>query len=318
VTNGGGTGRTLLQRFRKGFSEWLETGRLPKATQFMVAVFLFVAGIGFQILFQHRLENVFKDTQGKIWLIILLYIISAIVLTIVASVWIAGLSSILNRVIGEHHDTRTEIHSSQEAVLDAVKSMVGLTAEYIDDKDRAYERTQHLIQNARERLIFVDWWVDIHRYDTDQARKDYYHAITARIKKHLDESGEGKVSKVDFSHSRIVQMEANTELDSVSSILFKDEVYWEHIKTVVELQEDRPGLPSVYIAEPYTRAHFAIIDDVFVQPILTTSSKGLQRYGAILYTDRHGELIKRYEQLVDDLEKKRLRKEHLLTKQQTK
>jgi hypothetical protein len=74
----------------------------------------------------------------------------------------------------------------------------------------------------------------------------------------------------------------------------------------------------VYIAEPYTRTHFAIIDDVFVQPILTTDEKRLQRYGAILYTDRHGELIKRYQQLVVDLEKSRLKKEHIIAKEQTK
>jgi hypothetical protein len=335
VPNGGSTGRSPFQRFRESFSRGLETGRLSRATQILVGVFLFVAGIGFQSLFERGFAQVFGGKQGNIWLIIFLYTVSAIVLTIVASVWIGGLSSILNKVtavankvIAEHKSTREQIQTSQEtlreevdasqvAVLDAVKSMVGLAAEYIEDKDRAYRRTQDLIENASERLIFLDWWVDADGYDRDQPRKDYYQAITARIKRHLDQSREGKVKRSAFSHRRIVQMDAITELGDVSSIFSQDEVYWEHIRTCVELEEDR--VTSVYIAEPYTRTHFAIIDDVFVQPILTTGEKGLQRYGAILYTDRHGELIKRYQELVADLEKNRLRKEHIIaTEEQTK
>jgi ElaB/YqjD/DUF883 family membrane-anchored ribosome-binding protein len=294
----------------------------------LVGVFLFVAGIGFQSLFERGFAQVFGGEQGNIWLIIFLYTVSAIVLTIVASVWIGGLSSILNRVtavadkvINEHRTTREriqttqeaireEVDTSQEAILDAVKSMVGLTAEYIDDRDRAYRRTQDLIENSRERLIFVDWWVDADKYDTGQPRKDYYQAIAARIERHLDQSRGGRGG--GFSHVRIVQMDAGTDLGDVSSILSRDEVYWEHIKTCVELQKPNREKPtSVFIGDPFTRTHFAIIDDVFVQPILTTDDEGLSRYGAILYTDRHGELIERYQQLVGDLQKRRLKKNHI-------
>jgi hypothetical protein len=334
VPNGSGRVESLFQRFRQSFLKWLETGQLPKATQVLLGVFLFVAGISLQSLFEKGIAQVFGGELGNLELIIFLYTVSAIVLIIVASVWIGGLSSILTRitdvagnVLDEHRNTREQVHTSQEtirkevntsqeAVLDAVKSMVGLAAEYIDDKDLAYRRTQNLIESAKERLIFVDWWVDVDRYDTDPARKEYYQAIAARIRRHWEQSREGNVAKGDFSHRRIVQMDADTELRDVSSILSRDKVYWEHIKTCVELQEDRPGVTSVYVGEPYTRTHFAIIDDVFVQPILTTHGNSLQRYGAILYTDRHGELIRRYEQLVADLEMKRLKREHIGTRQQ--
>jgi hypothetical protein len=306
--------------------------------QILVGVFLFVAGIAFQLLLeQWGLRTVFGGAQGYIWLIIFLYAVSAIVLTIVASVLIGSLNLIIRRATYEGQSTRDKVEASQKVMLDtvqttqqevergredileAVKHLVGLAAEYIDDKDRAYQRTKDLIEHSRQRLIFVDWWVDAPEYDnTNQTRRDYYQAITDRIERHLAQSRKGNVARDAFSHVRIVQMPNGRDLDAATSTLSQDEVYWEHIKTCIELQEEGRTPTSVDIAAPFTLTHFAIIDDVFVQPILTMGEeKGLTRYGAILYTDRHGEVIRRYEQLMADLDRLRLKKEHIISKGQT-
>ena len=338
MANSGGLGGSFFQRFGQKFSDWLESNRVPKVVQILVGVFLFVAGIAFQLLIEKwGLRTVFGGTQGYIWLLIFLYAVSAIVLTIVASVWIGSLNVIIRRATYEGQSTRDKVEASQKVMLDtvqttqqevergredileAVKHLVGLAAEYIDDKDRAYRRTQDLIEHARQRLIFVDWWVDAPEFDsTNQARRDYYQAITDRIERHLAQSRKGNVERDAFSHVRIVQMPNGRDLDAATSTLSRDEVYWEHIKTCIELQEGGRKPTSVYTAEPFTLTHFAIIDDVVVQPILTLSEeKGLTRYGAILYTDRHGQVIRRYEQLMEDLDRQRLRKEHIINKGQT-
>jgi hypothetical protein len=53
VPNGSGRVESLFQRFRQSFLKWLETGQLPKATQVLLGVFLFVAGISLQLDFSH-------------------------------------------------------------------------------------------------------------------------------------------------------------------------------------------------------------------------------------------------------------------------
>jgi hypothetical protein len=338
VANSGGLGGSFFQRFGQKFSDWLESNRVPKVVQILVGVFLFVAGIAFQLLLEKwGFQTVFGGKQGYIWLIICLFAVSAIVLTIVASVLIGSLNLIIRRATEEGQSTRDKVEASQkvmldtvqttqqevergrEDILDAVQHLVGLAAEYIDDRDRAYQRTRDLILHARQRLIFVDWWVDAPQFDsTNQARRDYYQAITDRIERHLDQSRKGNVEWTAFSHARIVQMPHGSDLDTARNTLSQDEVFWEHIKTCVELQEEVRNPTSVEIAEPFTLTHFAIIDDIFVQPILTLGKEqGLTRYGAILYTDRHGEVIRRYEQLIRALERQSLKKEHIINKVQT-
>ena len=296
--------RSRRERFLQRIGRWLEKGQLPTGVQIFVGVFLFVAGVGFQRLFELGLIKVFKGDQGKIWLIVFLYILSAIVLTIVASIWISSLRAIILRVTDEHKTTREDI--------DRLGLRFGLTAEYIDDSTRTYRRTQELVESAKESLTFVDWWVASSEYGTSPARKDYYQAITDRIEKHLKASRDATGARGDFSHQRIVQVPEDMNLENVSSALSKDTIYWEHLKKCVELQEDNEDITSVYIARPYTHTHFAIIDDKYlVQPILTTGKSGLRRHGAIFYTDPHGELIKRYKEMMRRLNKHTVEKVHI-------
>jgi hypothetical protein len=337
VANSGGLGGSFLQRFGQKFSNWLESNRIPKVVQILVGVFLFFAGIALQLWLQEWGLQIFRGPQGYIPLIIFLYVVSAIVLTIVASVWIGSLNLIIRRATHEGQSTRAKVEASQKVMLDTVQTtqqevergredileavtrLVGLAAEYIDGKDRAYQRTQDLIEHARQRLIFVDWWVDAPPFDkTTQARRNYYQAITDRIERHVVQSRKGNVERDAFSHVRIVQMPNARDLAAATSTLSQDEVYWEHIKACIELQEDGRKPTSVYTAEPFTLTHFAIIDDVFVQPILTLGEeKGLTRYGAILFTDRHGGVIRTYEELMNTLDTQRLKKEHITNKGQT-
>ena len=305
VANNSDINRSRRERFLQSVGRWLEKGQLPLGVQIFVGVFLFVAGVGFQRLFELGLIKVFRGDQGKIWLIVVLYILSAIVLTIVASIWISSLRAIILRVTDEHKTTRKDI--------DRLGLRFGLTAEYIDDGARTYRRTQELVENAKESLTFVDWWVASPDGDRrSPARTDYYQAITDRIEKHLKASRDDTGARGDFSHQRIVQVPEDVNLENVASVLKKDTVYWEHLKKCVELQEDNEDITSVYIARPFTHTHFAIIDDKYlVQPILTTGKSGLRRHGAIFYTDPHGELIKRYKEMMRRLYKHTVEKEHI-------
>jgi hypothetical protein len=307
VANSSDISRSPLKRFGQSLGRWLEQGQLPTGVQIFVGVFLFVAGVSIQRLLELGLLKVFeKDNQGKIWLIVFLYTLSAIVLTIVASIWIGSLRAVIQRVTTEHQTTRKDI--------DHLGLRFGLTAEYIDDSARTYRRTQELVETSKESLTFVDWWVASCEYNKTQERKDYYQAITARIEKHLEASRDGRGASGDFSHRRIVQVPEGVDLENVSSVLSKDGVYWEHLEKCVELQEDNEGITSVSIARLFTHTHFAIIDDLYlVEPILTTGKRGLARHGAIFYTDPHGELINRYKQMIRMFHERTVEEEHITT-----
>jgi len=292
---------SFFKRYRKKLLEWLQNNRLPVAVQVLVGIFLFVGGVAFESLLDRGFANVFEGSQGKRWLILLLFAVAAIVLTIVASVLILSLRAILDKLDTEHRTTREELNEKYRAIMENVESRFGITAEYISDKklDRSgltYKATHRQIDEAKERLLFVDWWVESSEYGDSPERKDYYRAITQRIR---DYHRENPASKRGFFHERIIQMPKGTTLD----VLANDTVYSEHIKDCLELEaEVSRGTTAVHRASPFTHVHFAIIDDKYlVQPILTTDENGLRRHGAIIFADPTGELIEVYEQMIDHL-----------------
>jgi hypothetical protein len=297
---------SLFKRYRKKLLKWLQNNRLPVAVQVLVGVFLFVGGVAFESLLDRGLTNAFEGTQGKRWLILLLLTVAAIVLTIVASVLILSLRAILEKLDIEHRTTREKVNDSYEAIMKNVESRFGITAEYISDKKQdssglTYKATQRLIEQAKERLLFVDWWVESSEYGDSPERKEYYRAITERIRNHRKENS---IDRRGFFHERIIQMPKGATLD----VLGDDEVYSEHIKDCLTLEaEVSRSVTAVHRASPFTHVHFAIIDDRYlVQPILTTDQDGLRRHGAVIFADPTGELIKVYEEMIKHLELDRL------------
>jgi hypothetical protein len=300
VADSDGTG-SPFRRLRETFSEGLQNKRVDRTVKILVGIFLFGAGIVFERWFNEEIGKLFGGEQGDLELILFLLTVSAIVLVIVASVLIGGLSEILRSVTAQHEKTREEI-----------TSRFGLTAEYIDDKDRAYQRTKELVEKARKSLIFVDRWVDAPTYDDSSARKEYYDAIWNRLDTHLKDIANNRAERGDFVHERLVQMPEGTDPGDVSNILSKDKVYWQHISACIEQADRGKAETYVHIAEPFTLIHFAIIDDIyFVQPILATKKNSLTRYGAIIFNDPNKALINRYELLMKQMIRKPLQGIHM-------
>jgi hypothetical protein len=292
---------SLFRRLRETFSEGLHNKRVDRAVKILVGILLFVAGIVFERWFSQEIDKLFGGPHGGLKLILFLLTFSAIVLVIAASVLIGGQSEILRSATEQHEKTREEI-----------TSRFGLTAEYIADKDHAYRRTQELVEKARKSLIFVDRWVYAPGYDDTPARIEYYDAIRERIDTHLKEIANNRARRGDFVHERLVQMPEGTNPGDVSDVLSKDKVYWQHISACIEQAESGKAETYVYIAEPFTHIHFAIIDDLyFVQPILATRKNSLTRYGAIIFTDPNKVVIDGYELLMNQFRKTPLQGTHM-------
>jgi hypothetical protein len=295
VANTEGTSGSIFRRFGERISQLLQSKQLPFAVQIVVALSLFIGGIGFERLLDIGFAEVFTGQQGAIALIMLLFALGAFVLTIVTSI-----------LIGHF------IHGHR-AILEGVESRFGITAQYVPDKGVhgsgvTYTETRKLIERANKSLIFVDWWVGTSDHPESQARKEYYQAIPKRIRRYRKEN---PASRRGFVHKRIIQMPRDTNL----SVMARDTVYAEHIRECVELEaEVDGGITSVYRASPFTYIHFAIIDDKYlVQPILTTDPGGLTRLGAIIFTDPTGsrKLIEVYEEMIEHLNLHRLTNEDI-------
>ena len=285
MANAEDTSGSYFRHLRRRVSQLLQSNQLPLGVQLLVGLIVFIAGIAFQRELDIGFEVLFKHQDGAKWIIMLIFALGAI-----------GLLIVVGTLFGH-------VFLSHRAILEGVESRFAITARYISDDGvhgggRTYTETQELIERANESLIFVDWWVGSSNYDESRERKDYYKAITERIRNYRDENS---VSGRSFTHKRIIQMPKGTSL----SVLKKDKVYAEHISECVQLEARvGRGITEVSRASPFTHLHFAIIDRKYlVQPILTTDPGGLKRHGAIIFADltESRELVSVYEEMIKHL-----------------
>jgi hypothetical protein len=190
--------------------------------------------------------------------------------------------------------------ASLSTTIDSIARQFGLLVEFIPDHPgqedgMSYERTRQLIARAEKNLVFVDFWVETGYYregdeHVRQRRQSYYEEILSQIELRARHDVDGPPF-----HRRIVQLPKVIDPERGAG-LSTDESFVDYLRQCLALQELAPRASVVKISQPHVHIHFVIIDMRYVVlPILTASPPGggLRRYGALLFDDQAGDLVRR-------------------------
>jgi hypothetical protein len=248
-----------------------------------VPVSTFVAGVLAQLLAQ-ELTSDLVDTGARIVAATLGGVVIVLVLLIV--------------LISFDYSDRVHQQNTISHEIERLSARFGLSVEFVADESgpddgMSYDRMRQLVSQARRSVVFVDFWAEgphpLGQEHVRQRRASYYNEIVRQIELRMHSHVDGPPF-----HRRIVQVPRALGPNSRLS-LPGDDSFLDYVSQCLELQERSPRTTAVKICSAQVHMHFAIIDGRYVVlPILATNHRqvGVRRYGALVFDDQVGRLVK--------------------------
>lgn len=246
-----------------------------------VPVATFILGIFAQVLFDQWIGTKSVIPLG------LAFIMISFVITFI----ILGLS-----------DKRFDMLEHQ---LHDIKAHTGLSVDFIVDHPSggdgsSYKQTTKLIEEAESSIVMVSSWEPFSVYleeidnpELKNARTEYYNALKKKITLHQ--------SNTNFLHCRIIQLSGDN-IDGVFK--FKtDSQFYTYLKLAADIQETHPTSCQLRRTYSFVEIQFTIIDKKhIIIPIFShDGTRRLTRYGALIFHDTHGNLVRCLYSLYEEL-----------------